>query len=307
MPKLHECIETVRAKQLEMYQFGVTVDLIAKQYQRHTTTLKQAISLLDDKEINLNAQVAQMVTCQERLEHHQRATQTQLRETQRCAAQQRQRKLSCEQQYYRVYGIPLISKQTEKKYIKARDQNLEIEQQLAELRHELERCRQEMKTMMTSSAQQFNEKGQVSFQRRGSVDTLNNKKTYLAYLQKGCAFWSCFDTYQAQVMLESAEYLLSYQPSKKGPLDVDEVWKRTFNMTCDEYNQLQEEGKQWDNTEVQYECDACHQTHLGWPHVQQEDMLVCDQCTSSKPLSCSMPQHQKMKRLFHTFLFPILS
>ncbi|KAI8885032.1 hypothetical protein K501DRAFT_180911 [Backusella circina FSU 941] len=248
-----------------------------------------------------------MITCQERLVRHQRATEIQLRETQRYAAQQRQRKVSCEQQYYRAYGIPLISKQTEKRYIKARDQNGAAEQQLAELREELERCRQERRNMVASSAQQFNEKGQVSFQRRGSVDTMKSKKMYLAYLQKGCAFWSDFDTYQAQVMLESAAYLLSPTAAvKKGPLDVDEVWKRAFNRTCNEYNKLQEEGnQQWGGAEVQYECDACHQTRLGWPRVEQE-MLVCDQCSPALVVD-SMPQPQKMKRLFHTFLFPTLS
>ncbi|KAI8882108.1 hypothetical protein K501DRAFT_187498 [Backusella circina FSU 941] len=235
-----------------------------------------------------------------------------LKEKQALASVQRQIKSKYERRYARFQRIPLLSRSCQKKYIAARDNNLIAEQQVSELRHSLDQCKEQIRAVLKSAADQYTEQGQLSYQRRGSIETLNSRKQTIQHLLEGCDYWVGFDTHQAEVVYESATYLLELCDKKSnhehhsGELNVDQVWQKTFCLACLEYGECEVFGNEkWGgNNEMEYRCEGCQQSCVGWP-VLQQNQLVCDNCRiteSNKTLMPFTPQG-KMKQLFQSF-FP---
>ncbi|KAI8636576.1 hypothetical protein BD408DRAFT_320604, partial [Parasitella parasitica] len=202
----------------------------------------------------------------------------------------REKKIRSEQQYHAVVSVPLLSLQSKKRYLKARDSNAEAEQQVSEKREALEKCRAHLKLMSRTVSAQYSEQDQLCTQRRGSVDTIMTSTQQLAYLKQGCEFWTGFDSYQAQVVLESAIYLsdLENQPSKKKTsnsfLDVHHVWTKTFKLACFEYGDRELYGDtRWNPNvlEITFDCDMCQTSQTGWPRVVRDHELACELCYST--------------------------
>jgi hypothetical protein len=310
---IRQLMEAVKIKREEIQRFIVIVDLLTKQHQSYSASMEDLISRLDHREADLDDKLSKVELKKNQLEKQQLKMLTTLKEKQELAVAQRNIKCKYEKRYYRFQRVPILSRSCQKKYIIARDKNLYAEQQVSELHHSLKQCKEQIKTILKSAADQYTEQGQLSYQRRGSIETLNGRKQTINHLLQGCDYWVGFDTHQAQVVHESAAYLLELCEKKSntnnhekgGELDVDQVWTKTFCLACLEYGECEVYGNgKWGSNvlEIEYNCGGCQQSCTGWP-ILQHNQLVCAGCKtteSNKTLIPFTPQG-RMKQLFQSF------
>jgi hypothetical protein len=243
-----------------------------------------------------------------------------------------EKKIKCEQQYSTVISVPILSAQSKKRYIKARDRYADAEQQVSEIRQALDKCREHLRLISKTVSAQYSEQDQLCTQRRGSIDTIMSSTQQLEYLKQGRGFWSGFDTYQAKVVLESAIYLIEItdtnnRKKNNDVLDIDLVWEKTFKLACFEYGDREVYGNtRWsmNSIEINFDCDMCQTSQTGWPKVIRECELACELCYSTIPnqqqqqnkvtiiepsiiskeskmnLTPSLHHHSKMKKVLST-------
>ncbi|CEP12129.1 hypothetical protein [Parasitella parasitica] len=287
---LKQVIEHVQHRRSIIHNYLNTVGIISRQYDRKKNSLEQLIHHLDGRNQELDHGLQKISHQRKELEKKQKCLEHELQFARTIAEKCREKKNRSEQQYNAVVSVPLLSLQSKKRYLKARDNNAEAEQQVSEKREALEKCRAHLKLMSRTVSAQYYEQDQLSSQRRGSVDTIMTSTQQLAFLKQGCEFWSGFDSYQAQVVLESAIYLfdLENQPSKKREsnsfLDVHHVWAKTFKLACFEYGDREMYGEtRWNPSilEINFECDMCQTAQIGWPKVVRNQELACELCYST--------------------------
>jgi hypothetical protein len=319
---LHQVIHQVEHRRKLIQEYLQTVDIISRQYDRKQQSLEQLIHQLDDREHCLDEGLLKINAQQKELERRQIRIERDLQTMRQIAERYREKKMRCEQYYHAMASVPLLCAQSKKRYIKARDKNAEAEQQLSEVRQALDKCRAHLKLVSKTVSAQYSEQDSLSNQRRGSVDTIMSSRQQLDYLRQGSEFWSGFDSYQAQVVLESAVYLLDpNQPPKKrdGPLDMDQVWIKTFKLACFEYGDRELYGDmRWNakSLQINFDCDLCQTSQVGWPKVVRDQELACELCYSTTLDICAittpsmleisshkLSHHQsssKMQKLFST-------
>ncbi|GAA5813525.1 hypothetical protein MFLAVUS_007003 [Mucor flavus] len=308
--QLKQVIDIVEKRRKTIAQYLLVVDRIESQYQEKKHYLEKLISQLNDRDQSLNKGLNKIGSQQKELEQRQVRIEQDLKQMRITAERYLEKKKKSEQYYYSVISIPILSAQSKNKYIKARNKYCQAEQQISEIRQSLEKCRDHLKLISKTISTQYTEQDQLSVQRRGSLDTIESSVQQLDYLKQGCEFWSGFDSYQAQVVLESAIYLLNMdynQTVKNESLDVHQVWQKTFQLACFEYGDRELYGDtRWnvDTLEINYQCAMCQTTQTGWPTVINSIELVCDICSTtlidperSKPLP-SIPSHSRIKTLF---------
>lgn len=287
---LQQVIDQVQHRRRLIHDYLTTVNIISKQYSQRKNSLEQLIHHLDGRGHALDQGLQKISHQQKELQRKQIHLEQELQFARAIAEKSRGKKIRCEQHYHTVVSVPLLSAQSRKRYLKARDVNSEAEQQVSEKREALEKCRAHLKLMSKTVSAQYCEQDQLCTQRRGSVDTIRTSTQQLAYLRQGCEFWTGFDSYQAQVVLESAMYLseLENQPSKKktdsSSLDIHQVWTKTFKLACFEYGDREMYGDtRWNPNvlEVNFDCDMCQTSQTGWPKVIREYELACDLCYST--------------------------
>lgn len=295
---LHQVIDQVQHRRRMIHDYLTTVDIISQQYNRRKNSLEQLIHHLNDRGHALDQGLQKISHQQKELQRKQIHLEQDLQFARALAEKSREKKIRCEQHYHAVVSVPLLSAQSKKRYLKARDSNAEAEQQVSEKREALEKCRAHLKLMSKTVSAQYYEQDQLCTQRRGSVDTIMTSTQQLAYLKQGCEFWSGFDSYQAQVVLESAIYLSDQenQPNKNktnsSSLDIHQVWTKTFKLACFEYGEREMYGDtRWNPNvlEVNFDCDMCQTSQKGWPKVIRESELACDLCYSTIDEQVSHP------------------
>ncbi|KAI7898337.1 uncharacterized protein BX663DRAFT_416350, partial [Cokeromyces recurvatus] len=240
------------------------------------------------------------------LEHHRKEVEDELQNLRSRAEVCREKRARYEHNYHTVASVPFFASQSKKRYIKARDKNSEIEQQISEKRQTLDKCREHLKLISKAVAAQQAERSQLLTERERSLNALHSSQQQLNELKEGCEFWSNFDSYQAQVVLESAIYLRDLlegdntikekKKKKKGKkdaasednvLDINEVWIKTFRLACFEYGDHELYGDMhWSLTSLQiyFDCGLCEIYQVGWPkmmtlnHITE---LACELCYST--------------------------
>ncbi|CEJ05619.1 hypothetical protein RMCBS344292_19557 [Rhizopus microsporus] len=180
------------------------------------------------------------------------------------------------------------------------------------MRHALDLCQNQLKVITKRITEQYMEQDQLYKQKSSSLDSLKRIEKVLHFLKQGSEFWSNFETYQAQVVLEAANYLLKntrYKVSKKLTVDVDQIWIKTFKLACLEYGERQVYGdNRWnmDTLNISYDCSACQTSHIGWPKISQ-CQLLCSHCIQRKPVQSVLPVSksfsiaylEQFKKIFH--------
>lgn len=314
---LHQVIQQVEHRRKLIQEYLQTVDIISHQYYRKQQSLEQLIHQLDGREQNLDEGLLKINTQQKELERRQVRIEHDLQAMRQLAERCREKKIRCEQYYHGVASVPILSAQSKKRYIKARDKNAEAEQQLSEVRQALEKCRDHLKLVSKTISAQYSEQDLLCNQRQSSVDTIMTSKQQLEYLRQGSEFWSGFDSYQAQVVLESAIYLLdpnqptSLPKKKDNTLDMDQVWIKTFKLACFEYGDRELYGDmRWNakTLQINFDCDLCQTSQVGWPKVIREQELACELCYTTldnnkrvimTPSMIDISSHDSYNKLSH--------
>ncbi|KAG1096048.1 hypothetical protein G6F42_018438 [Rhizopus arrhizus] len=169
---LHQVIDQVQHRRRMIHDYLTTVDIISQQYNRRKNSLEQLIHHLNDRGHALDQGLQKISHQQKELQRKQIHLEQDLQLARALAEKSREKKIRCEQHYHAVVSVPLLSAQSKKRYLKARDSNAEAEQQVSEKREALEKCRAHLKLMSKTVSAQYNEQDQLCTQRRGSVDTI---------------------------------------------------------------------------------------------------------------------------------------
>lgn len=308
---LQQVIHQVEQRRAMIQDYILTVNRISIQYEERQKSLEQFIHQLDDREQLLNQGLLKIETQQKELERRQVQVEQELQSIRLTAEIYLERKKKREHEYSLVSSVPILSAQSKKRYIKARNKYSDAEQQVSESRQALENCRDHLRLISKTVSAQYSEQDQVNHQRRGSEDILLSSTQQLDYLKKGSDFWSDFDSYQAQVVLESALYLsekINCHTPNHQLLDMDQIWQKTFLLACFEYGDGELYGlEKWDidTLQIEFKCEMCQTFQTGWPKVAYETDLVCQLCYSTIPQDSfltkpmpTLPSHSKLKKLF---------
>lgn len=314
---LKQVIETVEMKRKSIKEYTIVVDRMEAQYEYKKRYLENLILQLNDRDQCLNYGLNKIGSQRKELEQRQVRMEQELKLLRMTAERYLEKKKKSEHYYSAVISIPILSAQSKHKYIKARNKYWQAEQEISEIRQSLEKCKDHLKLISKTISSQYSEQDELSNQRRGSIDTLESSVQQLDYLKQGSEFWSGFDSYQAQVVLESAIYLLNTietvtiattTTATTKELDLNQLWQKTFKLACFEYGDREKYGDtKWNKNTLQisYQCDLCQTTQTGWPTIINATELACDICSPTiiepekiiKPLP-TMPSQSKMKKLF---------
>ncbi|CAO3701918.1 unnamed protein product [Rhizopus stolonifer] len=308
---LRQIIDQVQTRRQSIQTYLNTVAIIEKQFERKHEYLQRCIDQLIDREQSLQQELVSLNEQQVDLKKRKGEIEQALLLVRQEAERHREKKLKCEQRYARVSYVPILATQSKKKYLKARNQDWQTEQQLSDMRGALDLCRENIKAVSKKASRSYSEQDTISTQRRTSVEKIKSASEQLNYLKEGIEFWSGFDIYQAQVVSEAADYLLKnnrYKTSRKLTVDVDQVWIKTFKLACLEYGDCEAYGdKHWDiNTlKINFDCFLCKMSLVGWPKIADNEELVCKSCfkpIQKQTATVSIPNNT-LRKLFHSFSF----
>ncbi|KAI9480612.1 MAG: hypothetical protein EXX96DRAFT_563499 [Benjaminiella poitrasii] len=301
---LDQVVQQVKEKQKTIQTYLQTVNIISKRYEEKKRQLEDVIHQLSHREHLLDRSLSKIQHQQKELEYCRGNLERELHCLRQRAEECRERRARREQDYNAVASVPFLSSQSKKRYLKARDKNSETERKISENREMLEKCREHLRLISRTVTTQRAEQSDLSTQKRASIDYIISFQQQLEYLKHGCDFWSNFDTYQAQVVLESAIYLrdllmddsnIKERKKKKNSkrsfsdgalLDINEVWVKTFKLACFEYGESELHGNaRWNLAalEINFECDLCQISQTGWPRIvktsaNQDKELACEFC-----------------------------
>lgn len=303
---LYNIIKTVESKREMIRNYMMTVDIITKTHAQKKHSLEQLIHQLADREQDIDQGLLKISHQQKELEKRQSQLQCELNDIRTTAEKYRDKRHKCEQQYHAVASLPILSLQSKKRYLKARDKTLEAEQQVSEMRSALDKCQEHLRLISKTLSAHQSEQSQLSTQRRGSIDTIRSTSQQLEHLKQGCEFWQGFDTYQAQIVLESATYLYDLDSpirnKNTNDFDIHQVWIKTFLLACFEYGDREIYGDTHYNPatiKIDFCCSLCQISQLGWPRVVHQSDLACEFCYNTTV--CNTPtatkQDSRMKKI----------
>lgn len=308
-------IDQVQSRRRSIQLYLLTVQVIERYYQQQHQQRQACIEQLSDREKELERDLERLRSHQMDLKKQQQDIEQSLIHLRQEAEKHREKKTRCEQHYARLSFVPILRDQSKKKYLKARSRDWQLEQQLSEMRHALELCRDHLRIISKQTAAGQSEREAVCTEKQGSLDKVKGTSETLDYLKQGSEFWSGFDVYQAQVVLEAAQYILKNnrcKTSKKLTVDVDQLWIKTFKLACLEYGDRELYGeKHWNAStlKVQFDCSICQTSLVCWPRLTPKDELVCESCFKSiqkEPTIVSVSNHNMLRKLFHSLsLFKI--
>jgi hypothetical protein len=313
---LYDIIQQVELKREYIENFILTVNIITQLHEQKKKSLEHVIHHIVNREQHIDQDLCKLSYQQKELEKRQSQLKLELETTRLYAEKCREKKIKCEQHYNSLASFPFLSLQSKKKYLQARDKNLEAEQQVSEMRCALDKCQEHLRLLSKTLSAQHAEQSILSDQRRGSIDTIKSASHQIDFLQKGRTFWKAFDTYQAQVVLESATYLYkelsknhhfilqhNKEPSKT-TLDVHQVWIKTFLLACFEYGERETYGdSRWSTLKIDFDCSLCQIPQFDWPKLIDHD-LVCEFCYTIQSKAKATKPHQpqsKMKKIMSLF------
>ncbi|KAI9311380.1 hypothetical protein BX666DRAFT_1997846 [Dichotomocladium elegans] len=206
----------------------------------------------------------------------------------RAYAQQRYtKKAKREKQYNQYYFVPLLKGQYQKKYMRARDKNANAEEQVAQVRADIETIQSSIRQTATQMDQKQKELDTHISHGQDTSDQIAVLDGCMDRLHEGQQFWARFNQYQAQLLLEACDHLLAGQQQQQqqhrlsNPQTEERDWTVVFRSVCKEYEEREAQAiALYDQYEVEFECARCRRSIVGCPtpdKVHTSDLL-CVSC-----------------------------
>ncbi|ORY90415.1 hypothetical protein BCR43DRAFT_412884, partial [Syncephalastrum racemosum] len=204
---------------------------------------------------------------QQRSEAEDRLTgfDKQLEQLRAYAAARRDKKSKRERQYNQFYHVPVLAGQYRKKYSRAQAKNAHAEQQVAQLRAEVDAIQNDARSSVTRVRQLTDAVEDVRQQQAALAERVDRGERCLAFLKQGLEFWATFDRNQAGPLLDSLD---GRQPVLMQKLAAEYANREAYA------------AQHWDHVDVEFTCAKCRQTQVGWPtpdKVRTADLL-CAEC-----------------------------
>ncbi|KAI8070769.1 hypothetical protein BC940DRAFT_345375 [Gongronella butleri] len=204
-----------RQKQLRV--FFLTVDALQVYYGRVRHSLAQLVSRLEDEMDDQAYQDKVRRRDQRQAEERLTVLEQELQDLRAYAEQRRDKKARRERQYHDMYRLPVISAQYKKKYMRARDKNSQVEQDLSEVHDAIETLRHLIRESQQDWRHAQQRMDALEVERRSTVDQLQAQQLLLKQLQQAQGYWCQFDTRHLQPCLEWLNERLRSSSMPVGP------------------------------------------------------------------------------------------
>ncbi|KAI8340812.1 hypothetical protein BC941DRAFT_418233 [Chlamydoabsidia padenii] len=263
--RLRDLQRTIQRQQKELRVFFLTVDALQVHYQQYQYSTDPLEASLVDQTHALQLHHRE----QERIEQELGQMENQLQHLRAYAIQRRNKKAKRERQYHEVYHVPMINTQYKKKYMRARDKNDAVEQQLSELHHTMDQIKDQLKQQRQQSKAVEEQRDALDQQRQQLTMELNDRKQLMVKMKQAQSFWCQFDTCHVQPCLD----MLKQQ-------HVD--WTR-LRLASVDYEEAERYGRHYydhDTWDVVFDCTHCHSRNEGWPCLDKvrTTQLLCNLC-----------------------------
>ncbi|KAI8098549.1 uncharacterized protein BX664DRAFT_319010 [Halteromyces radiatus] len=294
--RLRDIYRLVKRRQKELRIFFLTVDALQSQYRRYHHSQYQLLDRLTE-EINQHDWKQHNDRRQQKQDEAQWThLEKQLQHLRTYAAQRRDKKAKRERQYHDVYFVPVVNKQYKKKYMRARDKNNAVEQQLSDLHRDMDVIKDRLKQQRNAWSSGLAFRQQLMEQQDQIQKELDHQQALLVKMKQAQSFWCQFDTHHVQPYLD----WLQRSDDDDDDDDDDNDWTRLRLMTVD-YEEAEQHGRHtWDHEswEVTFECSHCHMTTDGWPYLNKvrTTQLMCVSCYQDN--RTSMIMEKKLSSIF---------
>jgi hypothetical protein len=283
---LRELEEQFKSRQKQNRIFYQVVSVVTERYKKQiyaNQQLTQRIKLdLQDIEHDIHQLGNRSTTLKQELQDHE----DELNEIREYAEQRRNKKSKRERQYHQLYHVPIVANQFKKKYVRARDKNLDAEEKVSEVRAIVDNCQRAIADVARSIGDCHKTREQLSLQKQDLEKQIKNTEDLVCNLQEGHKFWSSFDQYQANTasratitFIETIQKHANAINSKL--MDPNNDFVKIFRLALYEYGQAEKYAQgRWGQIQVEFDCAKCHQLHQGWPKpdkVRTQDLL-CEAC-----------------------------
>lgn len=307
-------------KQKEKRIFILTIDALQEQYhhlqqkqyqviEKEEIELEQMKRSLSKKRINYQ---------QQKEEQELKYLEKQLQDLRDYAEKRRNKKAKRERQYHEVYHLPLINTQFKKKYMRARDKNNAVEQQLADLHHQMDHIKNNLRQARSMYDQELVNYQKKSDQLELLIQKLKDLQSMLADMKKAQSFWSQFDTLHIQPCLKWVQHQLQFKSNNNynnnssygdnGDDNSEDYFSRyrrrrsstsslsifsfndwhSFRASIKEYEEAEAYGdKKWNchhheqqQWNVTFNCTLCQSSIRSWPYLDKvrANQLLCSSC-----------------------------
>jgi hypothetical protein len=270
--RLRELQRTIQRQQKELRIFFLTVDALQSQYGRQQHTNDQLNDRLTDDYAD-HAHTLQTHKHQQKRDEQQLGQmEKQLQQLRHYAIQRRNKKAKRERQYHEVYHVPLVNIQYKKKYMRARDKNDAVEQQLSELHHGMDLVKERLRYHRQQGTAVTEQQQDLDNKRLQLADDSEHLKQLMTKMKQAQSFWCQFDVYHIQPCLD----MLKQQQWDDG------LWTQ-LRLASVDYEDTELYGRHhWNHTawDVKFECTHCRTTATGWPCLDKvrTTQLLCQPC-----------------------------
>ncbi|KAI8996869.1 hypothetical protein BDB01DRAFT_713397 [Pilobolus umbonatus] len=247
---------------------------------------------LQQKLSRINKQKEELVQRQTQLEND-------LNQVRLVAEKRRDKKAKYEHQYNKISSVPILSIQSKKKYVQARDKNYATEQEVSEKRQILDQCRNHIRVLSKMIMAQQTEQTQLNEKREHSMNIIRSIVEQSLYLKEGRIYWTDFDEHQQVVLTYALQLMNMVKQYPTNTFDINNEWMQTFKLACLEYGDTVECGdKRWDTAimKIDFECEQCQIPQSAWPFLCN-NQLCCELCYMTQPSETHIIHESKMKKL----------
>ncbi|CAO3626280.1 unnamed protein product [Cunninghamella blakesleeana] len=306
-------------KQKEKKIFLLTINALQEQYHH---LQKEQYQVIEKEEIELD-QLKRTISKnginyqQQHEEQELKYLEKQLQDVRDDAERRRNKKAKREKQYHEVYHLPFINHQFKKKYLRARDKNNAVEQQLADLHHQMDHIKNKLRQTRLKYDQDVLYYQKRSEQLEILIQKLNDQQSILADMKKAHLFWSQFDTLHSQPCLKWVQDQLQFKSNHHHSYDHDRDhddyfshhrrrhssislsssssspfslfsfndW-HSFRSLIKEYEEAEtySHHKKWNPLEqswhITFHCHSCQSSIQSWPYLDKvrTNQLLCSSC-----------------------------
>ncbi|KAI8981113.1 hypothetical protein BDB01DRAFT_701718, partial [Pilobolus umbonatus] len=181
------------------------------------------------------------------------------------AEQRRDKKSKREKQYHQLYHVPIVATQLKKKYVRARDKNLDAEEKVSEARATVDSLQKTIGETSKRLGESMNKKDGWKKQYEEMDNELKSWQSVHRRLEDGDKYWSQFNINQLAQAMQSVEVFITtiQKHSKsnqqlKNMMNPNNDFIKIFKMSLLEYGDAEEYAEsKWGDLQVEYECANC--------------------------------------------------
>ncbi|KAI8991453.1 hypothetical protein BDF20DRAFT_844741 [Mycotypha africana] len=280
---LHEIQNQCGIRRKKNREFFQIAHIVQEKSSKQLHATEQLIRRLEDDKTCLKADIIQLNSRKTSLLSELAKFEDELNQIRIYAEQRRNKKSKRERQYHQFYNVPLISDQYKKKYLRARDKNLDAEERVSELRTTVDSCQMAVNEVAKAISDVQKNQEQITAKQDDLHSENIHTRQLLQDLQEADRFWRDFDEYQISSVEEHTAQLIEIAQRSSLIMSGSNLSNFLSQYKSILFNYENEEAygdKHWQNLRIDYECTKCRQMLHDWPRLDKVDKthFLCNAC-----------------------------